>query len=194
MSKPFFRSYEARGIADGLLELMSPLCDRIAVAGSLRRGKRLVADIKIVYVPVSGAVDLLLVDLLADGRLEKRANIAGAYTWGAKNKFTCHIPSGLPVDFFATDARCFDNYLFYRTGPADLCREIAERARVKGWRWCPYGGGFEHADGRVHVCGSEAEVFEFVGLEAVGPAHRNDFKSYRKFLKPQNWSRYEKVS
>lgn len=49
---------DAQRIADDLIWLLEPFCDRIAVAGSVRRGKQLVSDIELVLIgkPQSGPV------------------------------------------------------------------------------------------------------------------------------------------
>lgn len=41
----------ARRMADRLLALLAPACERIAIAGSIRRGVPLVGDIEIVAMP-----------------------------------------------------------------------------------------------------------------------------------------------
>ena len=42
---------QARGVAELLVQAMSPFCERIEIAGSLRRKKALVSDIEICVIP-----------------------------------------------------------------------------------------------------------------------------------------------
>ena len=195
MKSAYFDYHVAKGIADGLLEMLRPLCDRIEIAGSIRRGKRRVGDVELVYVPKTrpvldllgevcaehNLVDECLSDLLASGRLEKRLNVKGSTTWGSKNKLAVHNPSGLPVDLFATELRYFENYMVCRTGPAELNQEIALRANRKGYTWCPYAGGFRAVEGEyIAPMQSEADVFRFVGMDYMSPRARSHFKSRLK--------------
>ena len=46
----------ARKVADALAAELTPRCERIEIAGSLRRGKADVGDIEILYVPRIGQV------------------------------------------------------------------------------------------------------------------------------------------
>lgn len=169
-------------------EIMSPLADvtlRIAVAGSLRRGKPEVGDVEIVYVPLT---DTVPVDLfggtvardLAAARIEqlvisnllaKRLNHDGHPTWGPKNKLAVHVASGIPVDLFATTEECWWNYLVCRTGSAETNKQICIAAQERGWKWNPYGPGFSRGCETESVT-SEAEVFAFVGLPYMPPEKR----------------------
>jgi hypothetical protein len=106
----------ARPIADELVEALTPFCERVCIAGSLRRGKAEVGDIEILYVPRFGQVrsqgelfvksaslaDELLYRWLDMGVLAQRKNKKGVATWGSLNKLAMHIASGISVDLFAT--------------------------------------------------------------------------------------------
>ena len=83
-----------------------------------------------------------------------------------------HVPSGIPVDLFATTEACWFNYLVCRTGGADNNLAICFAAQRAGWKWTPYGPGFTRGSGEVHLVRSEREVFEFVGLPYLEPEQR----------------------
>src|SRR5438128_1070575 len=85
--------------AASILKELKPYCDRIEIAGSLRREKPEVGDIEMLYVGKLGrrALDLLTEEtydlcgekidgLLACGILAKRPNKNGVFAWGDKNK------------------------------------------------------------------------------------------------------------
>jgi DNA polymerase/3'-5' exonuclease PolX len=44
----------ARKVADELVQALTPRCEQICIAGSLRRGKAEVGDIEILYIPRLG--------------------------------------------------------------------------------------------------------------------------------------------
>lgn len=178
------------------VKYLQPACERIEIAGSVRRRKPEVGDVEILYVPrlaiqnVPGDMfachelcltDELLTLAIAEGTLRRRTNSRGSEVWGKKNKLGIDDYTGMAIDFFSTTADCFANYLVSRTGPAELNVEICERAQFKGWKWHPYGKGFECVNlgtqfGAWHVCNSEADVFQFVGLPVMTPEQRSEFK------------------
>lgn len=172
-------------VARQVVEWIRPVCEPgyLKVAGSLRRGKRAVGDIEIVYVPLIEAeadglfdkrnfcpLDRLLEQLIVDGKLKKRLNSKGAETWGEKNKLAVEPKSGIPVDFFATKKGFFWNYLVCRTGGERTNIRIAKAARAKGLMWHPYHGGFtDRTSGEILQCRSEEDVFAIAGLNYLAP-------------------------
>jgi DNA polymerase/3'-5' exonuclease PolX len=81
------------------------------------------------------------------------------------------------VDFFLTTHEAWFNYLVCRTGSANSNMRIAVEARKRGYKWLPFGNGFEEIscgmpNGKIHQMNSEREVFEFVGLPFVEPELR----------------------
>jgi len=161
---------------------------RCRIVGSVRRGKKEVGDIEILYVPKTvmkrgpgemfesehDAVALVLKELQDSGMLDKRKNADGCLTWGPQIKLARHIATGIPVDLFATNEASWWNYLVCRTGPADLNARIAVMAKARGWKWEPYSSGFRSLGNpdEVHAVKSEREVFEFVGMKYVEPEKR----------------------
>lgn len=117
-------------------------------------------------------------DRLIDARiLNRRLNRDGRVTWGPQNKLARHVPSGIPVDLFATTELAWWNYLVCRTGPAELNKQIATAAQAKGWKWNPYGPGFSRdgplAGARETVAAtSEEQVFAFAGIPYLPPERR----------------------
>ena len=168
-------------VARELCDRLNPFCEKLIVAGSVRRKKADVGDVEILYVsrmqdrPLdmfsTEAVSLAdeeIAQMLTDGTLTKRPSKTGGTAWGDKNKLALHH-SGIPVDLFRTAADAWWNYLVCRTGPAESNARIATAAQRRGYRWNPYGVGFTClADGSITPMLSEAAVFAFVGLP--GPA------------------------
>ncbi len=175
---------EAVIIAETLREVLALSCERIIIAGSIRRQKADVGYIELLYIPrfEPRKIDLLneakvnvtdecINKLIACGQLAKRKNKNGSEMWGEKNKLAVHIPTGIPVDLFATDADSWWNNLVCRTGPAESNMRIAQAAQKRGWQWNPYQDGFTTPNGFIH-CGTERYVFEAVGLPYYEPRER----------------------
>lgn len=163
----------------------------LKVCGSLRRGKSEVGDIELVYIPrvdpVPEAADLLgdtgrtvplnrvdevLEILLAEGVLARRLNKLGRTAWGPENKLAVHVPSGVPVDLFATTADAWWSYIVCRTGSAESNTRISSAALRKGWRWHPTQGYFRGFMGQRHWIANEQDAFHLVGLPYKEPRER----------------------
>lgn len=176
----------ALAVVRELLPLLTPCCERIIVAGSLRRGRQDVGDVELLFIPrfEERQIDLVTrvpVDLAAEaiegmrgsGVLAKREGESGHTGWGPKNKLAVHVRSGIPVDLFTATEENWFNYLVCRTGPKESNQRIAEKAKSEGWTWNPYKAGFtDNANGRVMPMRSEREVFEFLGLPFDEPRDR----------------------
>lgn len=110
---------EAAPVAKRFVNLILPYCDRLVVAGSLRRRLPTVGDVELCVIPrvetvtttvpdlfgeqqhVS-QVDLLherLTDLLEQGTVQKRARADGATFWGPRAKYL--LFEDLPFDIFS---------------------------------------------------------------------------------------------
>ena len=169
---------KAKAIAEELKALLEPVCQRVEIAGSIRRQKPEVGDIELLVIPkhggLAGEVDLLdqeIIDLMRRGVLGYRLNKLGSRVYGPKNKLMLHVPSGIGVDIFSTDLECWPVALVVRTGSAETNKRIAMAAIRKGWHLRAYGRGFTTPDGEV-ICHSERDVFEFVGIPYMEPWER----------------------
>jgi DNA polymerase/3'-5' exonuclease PolX len=176
----------ARQVADELVEALTPRCEQICIAGSLRRGKPDVGDIEILYIEKRGQVhkpdwlfaqpgsltDELLDLWLTKGVLTKRPNKNGIPAWGHWNKFAKHAVSGINIDFFATTRERWFVSLVVRTGSAQNNVQLADSALRRGIRLHAYGALEHLATGKQIVPQSEREVFELCGLPYREPAER----------------------
>jgi DNA polymerase/3'-5' exonuclease PolX len=167
---------KARAIAEELKKLLEPACERITIAGSIRRQKPRVGDIELLVIPkFDGIFDLLdreLKWLIGTHILEHRLTKIGSVVYGPKNKLLRHVASGIGLDVFSTDAECWWVSLVVRTGGEATNKEIASLALERGMRFHAYGRGFTLADGSELVCKSEEEVFKAVGLAYQAPWER----------------------
>ena len=173
-------------VAAELCAALKPACEKLVVAGSLRRRKPDVGDVEILYIgktevrqdpaDMFASITVNLADevtaaLEKSGVLERRKNVNGSEMYGPKNKLMRHLATGLPVDLFAATVENWHNYLVCRTGPADSNTRICMAAQERGWKWNPYGAGFSR-DGEIRPMTSEEEVFAFVGLPYAQPEER----------------------
>ena len=198
--KPRFPRKDALAVARQCVELLAPVCEQLKVCGSLRRRRETVGDVEIVFVPRTRIVSPERRDLLgavleaearlsqagemldaavASGGLAKRPKRDGTFTWGKHIRLAVHAASGIPVDFFATDAASWWNTVACRTGGAKTNVEVCARAIAKGWKWSPSPeeGGFTRRIGlsekvELYQPESEEAVFAFVGMKYLEPERR----------------------
>lgn len=186
----------ARQVAEDLRARLSPACERVEIAGSIRRKKPWVKDIELLCIPkVERTVNLLgetanelnhlerLLDwllicdyrmgskLISGGLLRKRPNKAGSFTYGPRNKLLVHDPTGIAVDVFTTDERNWGMALLVRTGGAEFNKRVMSRFRKLGMRGHAYGGVTDQ-EGNEIDCPDEETVFRLLGWAWIPPERR----------------------
>jgi len=172
-------------VANEILKMLKPFCERIEIAGSLRRGKAQVSDIEVLYVPKfeNRQLDMFTTEpfnlaedqigkALRDGVFKKRPNEKGFFAWGAKNKLGIHVPSGIPVDLFATENENWFVSLVIRTGSKETNLKLTMGANDLGCTLNAYGCGVTRRDGTVFPANSEQEVFALCGVKYLEPKDR----------------------
>ena len=177
----------AKAVADDLLRLLAPHCERIAVAGSIRRKKPHVKDIELLCASkVTSTADLFgravtnwyslnkkLDALVADGTvLEKRAVKSGRYSYGEQNKLLVHVPSGVPVDVFSSSIKNWGMSLVVRTGPKEFNVRMMSRFRELGMRGHAYGGVTDQKGNEIE-CPDEETIFRLLGWPWMRPERRS---------------------
>jgi DNA polymerase/3'-5' exonuclease PolX len=164
---------KARAIAEELVSLLSPVCTRIEIAGSIRRQKPDVGDIELLIIPNEDKLAILLEVLMQQGIFEKRPNKRGIYTYGPKNKLLVHCPSGIGVDIFSSTEENWGMALFVRTGPKEWNIKAMSRFRQLGMQGHAYGG-VTLQNGLPFECPSEFIVFNLLGWPYTPPEKRSD--------------------
>jgi DNA polymerase/3'-5' exonuclease PolX len=183
--KPKIPRALALAVADELIQRLSPFCERIQIAGSLRRGNHEVGDVELLYIPrfearqadffTSAPVNLAdeeIGRLLAGQVLAKRPSKIGVFTWGASNKLGLHTASGVPVDMFATSSDNWWVSLVIRTGSKAMNLILTTAAQRRGRTLNAYGSGVTESDGNIIAATSERHVFDLCGVPYLEPAQR----------------------
>ncbi len=166
---------KAKCIAEQIKAVLESSCERVTIAGSIRRQKPEVGDIELLCIPkyIDG-VDTLnakIQTMIYFDMLGYRLNKLGSKVYGPKNKLLVHTPSGIGVDIFSTTAECWPVALVVRTGGKVTNQRIATAALRKNYRFHAYGSGFSTPRGEI-ICHSERQVFETVGLVYHEPWRR----------------------
>ena len=164
-------------VAERLRELLAPACERIIIAGSVRREKPDVGDVELVAIPkpapsawFNDGLDTYLQAMLGAGTLSYRLNKKGSIQYGPSNKFLTDVASGIPVDIFTADARNYGIALMVRTGPADLNVRMMSHFKAIGFKGYIYG--VRNRQGEEQDCETEEQVFRLLGWPFKQPKER----------------------
>lgn len=188
---------EARELVAPLINALQPHCERVEVAGSIRRGKPFVNDLEIVCVPKTLAITTPKVTKPADlfapeeqveetktMRVPGFVNLVDGWqgatmdmmpngkkfgsAWdGRYCKFL--LPSGTQVDLFITSLEQWGYIFLIRTGSADFSRMVATRWSQTGHKGID--GELTRAGLTLHFR-EEDELFAHLGMSTPHPSER----------------------
>lgn len=173
-------------VAQEIVARLALSCERIAIAGSIRRGKPWVGDIEILFIPrmstrPDGFFDTRIVSvasevidaLLIEGYFSKRQNKNGVFAWGESNKLAIHTASGIPVDLFSTSEERWWVALVIRTGSKETNLRLTTGANKLNRTLNAYGyGTTDRATGETTKANSEQDVFSLCGVPYLNPEQR----------------------
>jgi len=156
---------KAKEIAQKTLKVLKQHCERIEIAGSIRREKPEPNDIEIVAIPKPYGVGLFEsgIAIVVNKWQKVKGELPCKYTQRI-------LPEGIKIDlFFATP----DNWgliFALRTGSKDYSHKVLAS------RWVQFGYKSENGmlirDGKIYPVREENELFEMLGLEWVEPRLR----------------------
>lgn len=152
---------KAKAIAERVVEALRPFCERIEIAGSIRREKPEVKDIEVVCIPrvrdMFGFINQVL----------KWKKVKGEPT----GKYTQRIlPEGIALDLFMARKDNWGLIYAIRTGSADFSHKVL----ASGW----VANGYNSKDGTIHKNGKafpmleEEDVFAIAGIPYKEPFKR----------------------
>jgi DNA polymerase/3'-5' exonuclease PolX len=159
---------EAYAIALDILEQLKPHCDRIEIAGSIRRKKSEVGDIEIVAIPKPYSSGLFENGIASV--VNKWEKVRGDMEYG-KTKYTQRIlPHGIKLDLFFATAENWGHILAIRTGSADYSHNVLAKNWVRS--------GFKSKEGFLTYKGEKIEIkeekdlFRLIGVPFIEPEKR----------------------
>jgi DNA polymerase/3'-5' exonuclease PolX len=166
---------EALDAANKIYDLLAPICERVAIAGSLRRGKPDVGDIEIVCVPMPEA-DLFGDECVNSLRIHSDLIHAG-YRMGKfdGDHFKQFDAGPCNCDLFITTRPQFGVIFTIRTGCAEFSHRLVT-PRSQGGLLMP--SSLRVKDGRIwhgdtaYDTPEEINVFEIMGLKWIPPEER----------------------
>lgn len=176
---------DALAMANHLVSLLKPGCERIMIAGSLRRQKPEIGDIEIVAMPMLEPVcDLFGMPVEGMERSGLDERLASLKTEGyTKNgaKYKQFMWQGISVDLFIASAETWGCVSTIRTGSADFTHWLVTPRRHGGG--CP--SHLKFSEGRLVTGGAhyptpeEVDVFAALEQTWIEPAERIEGRWHR---------------
>mgnify|MGYP001594669775 CR=1 FL=1 len=149
---------QANAIAALLVAELGQYCQKVVVAGSIRRQRPLVGDIDLVVIPAN------------QGQLAVKLHELGL-TGG--NKILRAFYRGAPVDLYLATEETFPMLLLVRTGSAAHNKWLAGRAKSMGLHFAADGRGILKDGARV-AWRSEEEILAALGLHTYIPPEQRE--------------------
>lgn len=190
--------FKAKPIADRIVELLSPHCDLIHIAGSVRREKYDVKDIEVCCIPketfistdlFGGGENIRVLEFKTAIDLFSQQIVKGNIATGRYVQLILKGCNDLKLDLFMPEKDDYYRQFAIRTGSSDYSHKIIAGAWIrKGWvgsdqglrqmkdcvqqqdkGWkCIFSSGT-----RPPVWQSEEEFFDWVNLPWILPRLRN---------------------
>ena len=177
--KTRFPLAQAEEVGQELVDLLRPSCERIEIAGSIRRRRPDVGDVELLCISRVGDTVALgtnihllaeLDDLIRRNVLKKRLNKANRPNYGDWNMYMIHVASGIPVDIFRTTEENWGMSMVVRTGPEKWNKRMMTQFIKMGMQGHAYGGVTQ---GDVEVsCPTEQDVFQLLEWRYREPEDR----------------------
>lgn len=169
MNLPF-----AQRCSEKLVEWLSPHCERIAVAGSVRRQKANPADIDLVIVP-RRIEDRDMFGTVTAKRnaawmaIDARATADGWKILKAGADIVSWVARDVQVDVFWTEPHLWGTTLLCRTGSKEHNIWLAQYAVSRGAKWHVSAGLYQ---GNHRVSETEEKIYQALGLDFIPPERR----------------------
>jgi hypothetical protein len=173
---------DARAAADKLVALIRDECERVEIAGSIRRGKAEVHDAELVVIPRAGLWPLLD-KLVAQGVIGKAVYSDGKHRWGEKQRGVA--VDGVMVEIFTADAINWGYQLWLRTGPGPANTHVMKwrSFTIRSATWEARGGYiYDIASWTRLIVPDEATMFTILGV-AYLPPHERTLELYESIFK-----------
>lgn len=169
---------KARVLAEEIIDKLRPHCERIQIAGSVRRGKVDVHDVEIVAAPLLYHEPNLLGEQVAYNPLETYpwSSIGSVLKGGPKYK-QIKLDAGVNLDLFIVlPPAQWGVILTIRTGPAEFSQWCVTQRKKRGGlpSDCSVQGGGVYRNGSLSPLpmSEEIDFLTFLGLGWIEPKDR----------------------
>jgi DNA polymerase/3'-5' exonuclease PolX len=165
----------ARVIARSIIDQLAPFCERVQIAGSIRREVPEVGDIELVVIPAT--VEEPVGDLFGEKKRVRHPGFVRVVDSFGKSKgdaetgkYMQRLAGGIAVDIFTATKESWGYTLAIRTGPAEYSHEVL----AKQW----VARGFRGHEGNLYrgnlkaKLPEEHDLYRMIGLTFQQPWER----------------------
>jgi len=171
-----FSAQIALAVARRVVSELGPACERIEIAGSLRRGNDAVHDIDIVLLPKDDAPEKFSLGgpTVLEGVIGQLVSRGSLTPVRGREKIKVFVASktGIPVDIYIAGPETWATLLLIRTGSKEHNIKLAQRARQIGMKLRASGDGIEDGNGELLRVGAEEDIFRLLELPYLRPEKR----------------------
>lgn len=156
-------------LAAQAVNILQPYCDRIEIAGSIRRRR-----------PVVNDIDLVVLAKDPDA-VKQRCLVSCTPQTNGRENFACITKHGIRIDIFFAQYPKIDLFfkvpgtwgtiLLFWTGSTEHNIYLVEHAKKLGLKWNPYAGVIDQ-DMNIIAAETEEEIFTALKLEFIEPERR----------------------
>lgn len=150
---------QARALAQEIVDQLAPCCERIEVAGSIRRQRPLPRDIDIVLIPRSQGELASVLQSLGESRL-------------GGQKLAERVYKGVQVDLYFATPEIWHTLLLIRTGSKAHNIKLTTLAKKEGWHLYASGRWLFNEKGERIAGDTERSFFEALSLPYAEPWER----------------------
>ena len=162
---------KAKAIANEVVDKLKPFCERIVVAGSIRRHKSIVLDIDIVYIPAN------------QGQFIEALKAMGKIEMGGEKLIRVKLPS-IMLDIYIASPSTWATLLLIRTGSKEHNIKLCSRAKSMGMKLHADGSGLFRLQENFGIFGpmapreeriagdTEDSIFKALNLPYLAPEKR----------------------
>lgn len=160
----------AQRLAEKIAAELTPYCERIAIAGSIRRRRETVGDIDLVCLPKVGGKLEIVGRCERNAKLEKFGKQYVVFRLANGEQLDLWFAQSSGGDLFAPEPSNWGMLLLSRTGSVSHNLFLCERAHGRGLHFHPHRG--IERRGAVVASETEEDVFAALGLEFIAPEKR----------------------
>lgn len=170
---------DVMAVATELVRALKDSCERLEIAGSLRRGLPYVGDIELVAIPKIETVDHVDEGDLFKPTAKREVHrlweqldlVAGRSYTKCGDLYRQFVHQGIKVDLFTASRWTWGNIFLIRTGPSEFSHHVMVKLNEKGYT-SRDGVIIRISDTKAMSTPSEQYVFDLAGIPYREPHQR----------------------
>lgn len=172
--------FNAKAIAERIKENLKPYCNKIEIAGSIRREKSDVKDIEIVCIPRTILKETIIADLFGSKKVTEEIRHPEFINYLLKQKIRKGKPltgkyikfstdENIEIDCFIADYKNWGWIYALRTGSADFSHGLAKKINSLGYTMQK---GYIYKTTKLIELQDEKAIFDLINLPFIAPKDR----------------------